>query len=51
MMKFLKLSLLVLSLGTTAAARGLAGAFPTQTHHMEDDVTRKLAGVKPAVFS
>jgi hypothetical protein len=33
------------------AARGLAFAFPTETLHVEDDVARKLAGVKPAVFS
>jgi MscS family membrane protein len=33
------------------AARGLSFAFPTQTLHVEDDVARKLAGVKPAVFS
>lgn len=50
MMKFLKLSSLMLSLGATAA-RGLSCAFPTQTLHVKDDVTRKLAGVKPAVLS
>lgn len=33
------------------AARGLAFAFPTQTLHVEDEVARKLAGVKPAVLS
>ena len=32
-------------------ARGLSFAFPTQTLHVEDDVARKLAGVKPAVLS
>ena len=32
-------------------ARGLAFAFPTQTLHVEDEVARKLAGVKPAVMS
>ena len=33
------------------AARGLSFAFPTQTLHVEDDVARKLAGIKPAVMS
>jgi len=33
------------------AARGLSFAFPTQTLHVEDDVARKLVGVKPAVLS
>ena len=32
------------------AARGLSFAYPTQTLHVEDDVARKLAGVKPAVL-
>ncbi len=32
------------------AARGLSFAFPTQTLHVEDDVARKLAGVKPAAL-
>jgi MscS family membrane protein len=32
------------------AARGLSFAFPTQTLHVEDEVARKLAGVKPAVL-
>lgn len=32
------------------ATRGLSFAFPTQTLHGEDDVARKLAGVKPAVL-
>lgn len=31
-------------------ARGLSFAFPTQTLHVEDEVARKLAGVKPAVL-
>jgi len=33
------------------AARGLAFAFPTQTLHVEDDVARKLAGVRPGAGS
>ena len=33
------------------AARGLSFAFPTQTLHVEDEVARKLVGVKPAVLS
>jgi len=33
------------------AARGLSFAYPTQTLHVEDDVARKLAGVKPAARS
>ncbi len=33
------------------AARGLSFAFPTQTLHVDDEVARKLAGVKPAVLS
>jgi MscS family membrane protein len=32
------------------AERGLSFAFPTQTLHVDDDVARKLAGVKPAVL-
>jgi MscS family membrane protein len=32
------------------AARGLSFAFPTQTLHVEDEVARKLTGVKPAVL-
>ena len=32
-------------------ARGLSFAFPTQTLHVDDEVARKLAGVKPAVLS
>jgi len=32
------------------AARGLAFAFPTQTLHVEDEVARKLSGVKPAAL-
>ena len=33
------------------ASRGLSFAFPTQTLHVDDDVARKLTGVKPAVLS
>jgi MscS family membrane protein len=33
------------------AARELSFAFPTQTLHVDDDVARKLAAVKPAVLS
>jgi MscS family membrane protein len=33
------------------SARGLSFAFPTQTLHVEDEVARKLAGIKPAVMS
>jgi MscS family membrane protein len=32
------------------AARGLSFAYPTQTLHVEDEVARKLTGVKPAVL-
>jgi len=32
------------------AERGLSFAFPTQTLHVDDEVARKLAGVKPAVL-
>jgi hypothetical protein len=39
------------AIGHFAAARGLSFAFPTQTLHVEDEVARKLAGVKPAVLS
>ena len=31
-------------------ARGLSFAFPTQTLHVEDEVARKLSGVKPAAL-
>ncbi|MDD3179038.1 MAG: mechanosensitive ion channel [Opitutaceae bacterium] len=32
-------------------ARGLSFAFPTQTVHLEGEIARKLAGVKPAALS